>query len=324
MATPKKTPQGTYRVLVCVKDHRDSKTFPTKREAQTWAARRETELRLISNGQVNKLKTAADAMLRYSEEVSPTHKGERWEVVRLTKMAREFPHVFLDKLMDDHVIEWRDKRLTEVGPASVLREMKLLSSVFEQCRRDWKWIEVNPCKDVRKPSAPAHRSRLINRQEIKTMLRELGYPRRDLPRHAVAHAFLLALRTGMRQGELAAIRWEDVKAKELRLHDTKNGSVRDVPLPAKAVRIIGRMRGYDQYSMFAIGSASIDTHFRNAKTRAGLTGFTWHDSRHTAATWIGRSSKLNVLEMCAMFGWSDPKMAMVYFNPSASDLADKL
>lgn len=40
--------------------------------------------------------------------------------------------------------------------------------------------------------------------------------------------------------------------------------------------------------------------------------------------WIGRSGKLQLLELCKMFGWSDPKMAMIYFNPSADDLANKL
>jgi len=33
---------------------------------------------------------------------------------------------------------------------------------------------------------------------------------------------------------------------------------------------------------------------------------------------------VQLLELCKMFGWSDPKMAMIYFNPSANDLANKL
>jgi len=49
-----------------------------------------------------------------------------------------------------------------------------------------------------------------------------------------------------------------------------------------------------------------------------------HDSRHTAATRIGMSRRLSLEQLCVMFGWSDPKMAMVYFNPSPSDIADLL
>lgn len=29
-------------------------------------------------------------------------------------------------------------------------------------------------------------------------------------------------------------------------------------------------------------------------------------------------------EMCAMFGWRDPRHAMVYFNPSPGDIAGRL
>jgi len=49
-----------------------------------------------------------------------------------------------------------------------------------------------------------------------------------------------------------------------------------------------------------------------------------HDSRHTAATRIGMSRRLSLEQLCVMFGWSDPKMAMVYFNPTPGDIADLL
>lgn len=62
----------------------------------------------------------------------------------------------------------------------------------------------------------------------------------------------------------------------------------------------------------------------DAKERAGLVELHFHDSRHTAATWIGRSGRITVLEMCAMFGWRDPRHAMVYFNPSPGDIAGRL
>ena len=62
--------------------------------------------------------------------------------------------------------------------------------------------------------------------------------------------------------------------------------------------------------------------FRKYRIRAGLSGFVLHDSRHTAATWIAQ--KLHVLDLCKMFGWSNPKRAMVYYNPAAGDIAKRL
>ena len=61
-----------------------------------------------------------------------------------------------------------------------------------------------------------------------------------------------------------------------------------------------------------------------AKARAGLSGFTFHDTRHTAATWIGRSVKLQLLELCKMFGWTSTTRALVYYNPKAVDIAQRI
>ena len=316
-----------YRAHVQIKGQRDSATFATKREAQLWAARKEIEFQTVAKGKAGSITTTHDAFERYKTEVSVRHKGERWEVVRLDKMMRDdFPKIMLDKVTAQHIIKWRDKRLGEVGESSVLREMKLLNAVFERCCGvEWKLLDANPCKGVDRPKESAHRTRTISRREIKSVLRALGYPAREMPRHAVAWAFLLALRTGMRQGELAAITWDNVHPKHI--HTDSKSMIefkRDVPLSRKARRIVDKMAGYHPESMFNITAASIDTHFRNAKTRAGLSGFTWHDSRHTAATWIGRSGKFELLELCKAFGWKDPKHALIYFNPTGADLADKL
>ena len=316
-------PYGTgYRVQLYVRGQRDSRTFDTKKAAQLWAAQRTIDLQTISSGQEGTLRTIQDAFDKYAGEVAPTHKGERWEVVRLAKLARDFPRITLDKLTATHIQQWRDSRLKQVGPASVLREMKLIHSVLEQARREWRWLTVNPCAEVRKPTAPGHRSRVISRQEARALLRALGYPKLETARHSVAHAFLLALRTGMRAGELAGLTWADVFAGFVRLPKTKNGTARDVPLSAKARRVLEKMRGYHAESVFGVTAGSIDVHFRAARARAGLSGMNWHDTRHTAATWI--APKLQLLELCKMFGWRDPKQAMIYFNPSASDIAGKL
>ena len=58
------------------------------------------------------------------------------------------------------------------------------------------------------------------------------------------------------------------------------------------------------------------------RTSAEMYGFTFHDTRHTAATRI--ALKIPLLDLCKMFGWSDPKRAMVYYNPTASEIASRL
>lgn len=332
MASIQKTARG-YRAQIKLTlqkgsaPHRESRIFPTRREATAWAAMRESELRDGAAEDARLQYTLRDALTRYAEEVSPLKKGERWERIRL--VALEKHNLPLDtpliQVTAQDIADFRDLRGKTIAPASVRRELALLSSVFEQARLEWRWTDTNPCRDIRKPANSRSRERTLQWWEIKRMLREMGYGPTRRPNsfgQAVAVCMLVALRTGMRAGELTGLMWGQVHERHVHLPDTKSGRPRDVPLSNKAVALIDRMRGWDDDLVFGIKSGSLDALFRKYRARAGLEGFTWHDTRHTAATML--SKKVNVLELCRMFGWTDPKMAMVYFNMSASEIAKKL
>ena len=104
-----------------------------------------------------------------------------------------------------------------------------------------------------------------------------------------------------------------------------------MPLSRVAQRVIERMRGFDDVLVFGLQTASLDALFRKARGRAGLEGFTFHDSRHTAATHIAGRMKSNgipaqqaVFDFCRMFGWTKIDQALVYFNASASEISARL
>lgn len=226
---------------------------------------------------------------------------------------------------------WRDSRLAKVSPASVQREMGLMGSVLGYARRDWQWIESSPLADVRRPAQAAHRERIISWAETRAILRALGHRVGKRPTSMmgqVAMVFLLALRTGMRAGEIVGLEWGRVRASWVELPTTKNGTARSVPMPPKAVRVVDRLRGIDDERVVLVDSAALDALFRKARQTAGLEGFTFHDSRHTAATRIGRTvgqpGRLSFPEFCRVFGWRDPKNALIYVNPSAADLANRM
>lgn len=325
MATPKKTEQGTWRIQIEVRGVRDSSTQPTKRDALEWAAKRTTEIKAMAAGKGGSVKTLRQALVKYAEEVSPKKRGEAKEIIRLEAFKRQALPLDrkLSELTTPHLVDWRDSRLKINARGSVLRDMTLLGSVLETARKEWKWIEVNPMRDVTRPENPDHRERLITGAEIRAMLRTLGYgfPVRSVSQ-AVAACFLMALSTGMRAGELCGLTWGDVKGDFVRLPMTKNGSARDVPLSKFAQRLLERMKGWDKDLVFGIKSQTLDALFRKARDKAGLEGFTFHDSRHTAATRIAQ--KLHVLDLCKVFGWKNPKQAAVYYNESASNIAKRL
>lgn len=83
MAKPVKTKTGRWSIQIKAAGQRDGGTFDTKAQANAWAAQRSTELRSLRGASPGSTKTLRDALRRYSEEVSPQKKGERWEVIRL-------------------------------------------------------------------------------------------------------------------------------------------------------------------------------------------------------------------------------------------------
>lgn len=321
MASIQKTAKG-YRVQVKLLGQRDSQVFPTRREAVEWGARREAEIRDKATKPAGDLHTLREALRKYSDEISPHRKGERWEQVRLAAFESYLLPLDLpvSKVTPQHIAAFRDARGKKVGPSSVLRELSLLASVFEAARLEWEWVEVNPCRGIRKPAKGKHRDRVISMPEIRSMLREMGYSRRVASTaNAVAHCMMFALRTGMRAGELCGLTWANVHRLHAHLPDTKSDRPRDVPLSTRARAILERMKGWDDGLVFGITAASLDALFRKYSKRAELDGFTFHDTRHTAATMIAK--KIDVLDLCKMFGWTDPKMAMVYYNPHGSSIA---
>jgi integrase len=331
MATPKKTATGRWHVQIEVASVRESGTFDTKREADAWAQRRATELREASRAAPGSTKTLRDALRDYAEKVSPTKRGELWELKRLAAFegAEHAPLPVAKRLVDvstADLVLWRDARLKVVQRGTVLREITLLGHVLEIARREWGWIAINPMKDVTRPASPDHREVVITGVQVRRMLRQLGWrgagkPVRSMT-EAVATCMLAALLTGMRAGELCALRWDDVYTDHVRLHTSKTGKGRDVPITNTASKLLASLRGFDPVQVFGLQSQTLDALFRRARDRAGLAGFTFHDTRHTAATRLAQ--RLHVLDLCRVFGWEKTTRALTYYQPKVGDLAKRM
>lgn len=320
MASIRKLESGRWRAEIARLGVRSSKVFPTKTAAKEWAARQE---HLILNAdEVKGQGTLGEAMLRYSEERSPNKRGERWEVIRLEKLARDpLAQIKMASLKAGDFADWRDRRSKEVGPASVIREMQLLSSVMTVCVKEWGLIARNPLSDVRKPTKPQPRDRRPTPDELERIALSAG---QDLG-HATArayHAFLFAIETGMRAGEIVGLTSADVnlKSRVAKLPLTKNGTAREVPLSTEAVRLIEALP--KAAPLFGLTSQQLDALWRKIRDRAGVDGLTFHDSRHEAITRL--SKKLDVLALARMVGHRDLRMLMTYYNETAENLAKLL
>lgn len=319
MASIRKLKSG-YRAEVARQGIRKSKVFPTRQEAKDWAARAEYEI--LNGDKIAAKLRLVELFERYAREVSPGKRGHRWEVIRLEKIGRDaIAQIRLEDLAAKDFAAWRDKRLREVAPASVIREMQLMSSVLNVARRDWGLISVNPLSDVRKPTKPQPRDRLPTSGEVEAMRFSAG---EDLTKATARafHAFLFALESAMRAGEIAGLEWDrvDLERRVAKLTHTKNGRAREVPLSSEAVRLLRALPPLDP--VFGLSSPQLDVLFRKLRDRAGVTGLTFHDSRHAAITALAR--KLDVLALARMVGHTDLRQLRVYYNESAEELAKRL
>jgi len=334
-----------WRVQIYVKGERASGSFPTKAQAVAWAAQRETELRQMKGSGVISGKTVRDAFERYEKEVSRTKRGHRWEALRLGALAdvsvdgKKFGDLLVCDLSASHVARLRDIRLQAKTPhgevvqaSTVNRELNLISHVFSTARREWRWMAESPTKDVRRPRNPASRDRRPSDDEIERLSCALGFDESPATSKSqcVAIAFLFAIESAMRAGEICGLTEEMIDGRVVHLPASlnKNGTKRDVPLSIRAVELLGflpkpeRKKEDLPMPLFGLTAASLDALFRRAKVRAGIENLTFHDSRHEAITRLAK--KLNVLELARMVGHRDLRMLQVYYNETAAAIAERL
>lgn len=307
-----------------------SATFPLKKQAELWAAQREAE-RVNRRLGILPEHTLGEALRKFRIEVTPSRNGKRWEVTRLKLLERDpIASQSLSTLDETHLAEWRDRSLARtyrgkrIQGTTVRREMSLLAAVFSIAVSEWKWLAASPLKSVKKPPTKPGRRRGLRQAEIDGMTQSLGYmPGTPLTASSeVAVAFLLAVETGMRSGELLNLTWPDVHEKYVHLPKTKNGDARDVSLSSRARELIEALRGRDKHRVFTVTDEARDRLFRDARDAAGLSGFTFHDSRSEAISRL--SKKLEPLALAKMVGQRDLRSLMIYYTDDPTEVADRL
>ena len=314
-----------WRAQVYVNGQRRTKVCRTKVEAEQWAKWTEAELRKTTENP-GKALTFGKLLEKYAEEVSPTKRGEKWEQIRLKAIQRDpIANIILADLKPSDVAAWRDRRLKAVKSSSVIRELTLLKHALEVARRDWQLITSNPAKDVRRPPSQPHRERRISDEEVTAICAALGYwgGTPVTVQHRVACAFLFALETAMRSGEICALLRTDIEGRTARLRMTKNGQARSVPLSARAIEIIELISpSHSETTLFGLSDKSRDATFRQAVKRAGIKDLTFHDSRHESVWRL--SKKLSVMDLARVTGHKDLRQLLQYYNATAEELAARL
>lgn len=314
-----------------------SRSFSTKADARAWAAVIESEIErgvFIDRTEAEK-NTLGDLLQRYLTEVSSQKKGHDSERYRLISLQKDpIAKIKAAGLSGKLMAEWRDQRLKKVSGSTTNRDLNLISHVINVARKEWGIHIENPISMIRRPPENRGRNRRLGAGEEARLLAELklstrsdqgafeeGGSRNPWMRPLV----ILALETAMRRSELLALSWQDVFLHDsyVRLHDTKNGEARDVPLSTRANSLLEGLPRHISGRVFPITGDAIKKAFTRAVVRAGLGDFHFHDLRHEATSRIAEKLD-NVLELSAVTGHKTLTMLKRYYHPRAKDLARKL
>ncbi len=323
MASIRRLSTKKYIAEIRKGDFYKSQTFPSKIQAMAWATELEQSL---STGNLVKGKTLRDAFIRYRDEISPKKKSYRSEFNRINKFSRHWlAEKKLFEITPKVFYQWMDEVSDQLKTSSINRDLNLLSAIFEQAKR-WEWTDKNPIRGLRRPKNPQPRDRRISDYEINKITDTLEFDGTCVThsRHEIAVAFLFAIETAMRQGEIWALTWDNIflNKRFLRLHETKNGTKRDVPLSQKAIDLLILLSPQSSGKIFKSQQHSSGIIFRRYLKKAGISGLTFHDTRHEALTRLAQ--KLPVLDLARMVGHRDPRSLMIYYNATAEEIANKL
>ena len=327
MATIRRKGDYQWHVQVRRKGYpTQTRTFETRAEAESWALVIESEMvrgAFVSRASAEKT-TLRDLVERYVEEVSPTHRGHETEVVRLRAMAR---HTICGKsvanLAPADFSRYRDKRLKEVAPATVVRELGIFHHVLEHAKKEWgiRGADENPVSLVRRPTPAPGRNRRLSKKEEKALFGAIECCR--TPWLAPMVAF--ALETAARQGELLVMEWKhvDLKRQTAHLPMTKNGDARTIPLSSRAVAILRDLPRSISGKVFPTTASAVKQAWSRSVDRAGLEDLHFHDLRHEATSRLAEKIP-NVLMLAAVTGHKNLQMLKRYYHPKAEDLAKML
>ena len=313
------------------------KTHRTKAEAQAWALDVESEAArgLYRDRREAERLSVGDLLHRYSAEVTPHKKSAEAEASRVAFVLRDpLARIRLSDLRAQDMADFRDRRLAVASGSTVIRDLTLLSHVFNVARKEWGIGIENPCGLIRRPRENRPRRRRLDAAEEFRLLAALEASQRT-PEGTwtpggcrnpwIKPLVVVALESAMRRGELLALRWGDVflEARFVRLHDSKNGEGRDVPLSSRALGTLKAMPRDPSGRVFPVSGEAAKRAFMRAVERAGIPDFHFHDLRHEATSRLATRLD-NVLELSAVTGHRSIQMLKRYLHPAASELAKKL
>ncbi|MGD0037061.1 MAG: site-specific integrase [Bacteroidota bacterium] len=231
---------------------------------------------------------------------------------------------YLHKVTALDIESFKADRLKRVKPISVNIDLRTVKAIFELTVR-WQIIEKNPFKFVRLLTIPSRRPIYLNKEEMKILLAAI-------PKQWFKNVVLFAVNTGLRRGEIANLKWDQVDLSHKVIYiinsesfHTKTGKERVVPLNIVAIGILESLPHRSEYVFVGEKGWNLDlvriSHlFKQAVIASGLEKkLHFHSLRHTFATWLVQNG-VGIYEVQKLLGHTSIVVTQVYSHLSGGEL----
>ena len=295
-----------------------TKSFKSKSDAKLWTEELERKLHSapIPDIPIDRKIALGELLIKYADEVSPSHKGCVAETCRLKSIARRWiGELDIRYLTKQHFIQYRDDRMTVVTGSSVGSELALMKRVLDTAVKKWGYgIPYNPIKNIEFPKGSTARTRRLVGDEKERLLIAASSQRNIY----ITSIIEFAIETGMRRSEILKLRWCDVDLENgfASLYDTKNGEDRRVPLTRRCIEVLKTVPQKDE-QVFPISATCLRLAWNRARNKAGITDLRFHDLRHEAVSRFFEMG-MSVPEVALISGHKDVRQLFRYthLNPS--------
>jgi integrase len=273
----------------------------------------------------------AEAWLAFKK---PNLRASTWEVYEghTRKHFPEFASIKMNRITAPMIEKFIMERQAARMPINTIRKIIVsLNQIFKYAARHG-YIHQNPMLLAERPREPQdHESqsikniRVLNPSEISTFLAaEKNQKYRTM--------FMLAIMSGLRQGELIGLKWSDVdwRASQITVERTFNnqawyqpktkGSRRRIDLGPAMLRELKMWRlacPSNELDLVFPNEAGgpinhnnlVVRHFRPSMKSAGIEKIRWHDLRHTYASLLVEQGE-NIKYIQSQLGHSSPTVTL--------------
>ncbi len=211
-----------------------------------------------------------------------------------------------------------------VSPDPTNKELGVMKAALNVAIMEWEWLDYNTVSKVRMEKASKGRVRYLSDDEFQLIL--------DSCEEWLKPMVFVARNTGMRQGNLLALKWKDINLsqKVIVLEDTKNGDSIGIPINCLLVKVleqVSRVRHIKSQYVFhdtegkQVNKMNLHRAFKRACKKAGIEDFRWHDLRHDFASQLVQSG-VDLYKVQKLLGHKDSRMTARYAHLAPENLRD--